>query len=198
LNRLWQACASSVVCDCGAISACSEGLSEATPLESKIKKHISRSENSRHRIMPNTYTSLHYHIIFSTKNREPWIDREWRYRLWEYLGGTVRNLGGHSHETGGVADHVHLLVSLKPTQMISKVMQEVKKSSSMWVHDELRISGFAWQDGYAAFTVSASVLPKVLSYVQNQEEHHRTRTFREELEELLTKSGVVFDPKYLD
>lgn len=116
----------------------------------------------------------------------------------KYLVGTVRNLGGHSHEIGGVSDHVHLLLSLKPTQMISKVMQEVKKSSSKWVHDELHIPGFAWQDGYAAFTVSVSVMPKVLAYVQNQEEHHRTRTFREELEELLTKSGVVFDPKYLD
>ncbi len=110
----------------------------------------------------------------------------------------IRNMGGVSHEIGGVADHVHLLVSLKPTHMLSKVMQEVKKASSVWVHDELRIPGFAWQDGYAAFTVSASALPKVIAYVKNQEEHHRTKSFREELEEMLMKSGVVFDPKYLD
>ena len=148
--------------------------------------------------MANTYTSLHYHLTFSTKARETWIDREWRYRLWEYLGGMIRNMGGVSHEIGGVADHVHLLVSLKPTHMLSKVMQEVKKASSVWVHDELRIPGFAWQDGYAAFTVSASALPKVIAYVKNQEEHHRTKSFRQELEEMLTKSGVVFDPKYLD
>ena len=104
--------------------------------------------------MANIYTSLHYYIIFSTKDREMWIDREWRYSLWEYLSG-------HSHEIGGVAVHVHLLVSLKPTQMISKVVQEVKKSSSAWVHDKVRVPGFAWQDGYAAFTVSASALSKV-------------------------------------
>jgi REP element-mobilizing transposase RayT len=148
--------------------------------------------------MANTYTSLHYHFTFSTKDREMWIDREWRYRLWEYLGGMIRNMDGYSHEIGGVADNVHLLVSLKPTHMISKFMQEVKKTSSAWVHDELRIPGFAWQDGYAAFTVSASALPKVIAYVKNQEEHHRTKSFRKELEEMLTKSGVAFDPKYLD
>ena len=148
--------------------------------------------------MANTYTSLHYHLTFSTKAREMWIDREWRYRLWEYLGGMIRIMGGVSNEIGGVADHVHLLVSLKPTHMLSKVMQEVKKASSVWVHDELRIPGFAWQDGYAAFTVSASALPKVIAYVKKQEEHHRTKSFREALEEMLMKSGVVFDPKYLD
>ncbi|MCE9518628.1 MAG: transposase [Verrucomicrobia bacterium] len=74
----------------------------------------------------------------------------------------------------------------------------MKKNSSMWVHREMRIPGFAWQDGYAAFTVSASVLPDVMVYVREQEEHHRTRGFREELEMLLMKSGVSFDPKYLD
>lgn len=148
--------------------------------------------------MPNTYTSLHYHVFFSTRNREPWLAQEWRYRLWEYLGGCMRNLGGHSHEVGGVSDHVHLVFSLKPTQMISKVMQEIKKSSSAWVHDELRIPGFAWQDGYTAITVSPSALERVIAYVSNQEEHHRTKAFREEMEEFLSKSGVAFDPKYLD
>jgi REP element-mobilizing transposase RayT len=145
------------------------------------------------RAMPNTYTCLHYHIVF-----EPWITKEWRHRLFEYLGGTIRGMGGHSHEVGGVFDHVHLAISLKPTHTISKVLQELKKNSSVWVHEEMRIPGFAWQDGYAAFTVSASVLPDVTAYVREQEEHHRTRSFREELERLLKKSGVSFDPKYLD
>ena len=149
-------------------------------------------------VMPNTYTSLHYHFVFSTRNRERWIAPEWRYRLFEYLGGTLRGMGGHSHEIGGVADHVHLVVSLKPTHTVSKVLQELKKNSSSWVHDELHIPGFAWQDGYAAFTVSASALPDVVAYARDQEEHHRTRSFREELELLLKKSGVSFDPKYLD
>ncbi len=148
--------------------------------------------------MPNTYTSLHCHIVFSTKNREPWIAKDLRCRLWEYLGGTIRGLGGQPHEVGGVADHVHLAVALKPTHTLSKVMQELKKNSSTWVHKELRIPGFAWQDGYAAFSVSASVLPHVVAYVRDQEAHHRTKSFREELEMLLKKSGVDFDPKFLD
>jgi putative transposase len=148
--------------------------------------------------MPNTYTSLHYHIFFSTKNRETWITKEWRDRLWEYLGGTVRGLGGHPHQIGGVADHVHLAVGLKPTHSISKVLQDLKKSSSAWIHDELRVPGFAWQDGYTALTVSASVLPKLVEYIVNQEPHPRRKTFREEMEEFLRKAGVKFDPKYID
>jgi putative transposase len=148
--------------------------------------------------MPNTFTSLHYHVFFSTKNRELWISQEWRARLWEYLGGTLRGLRGHPHQIGGVADHVHLAVGLKPTHSISKVLQELKKASSAWVHHELRIPGFAWQDGYTALTVSASVLPKLVGYVANQEQHHRRKTFREEMEEFLRKAGVKFDPKYLD
>lgn len=148
--------------------------------------------------MPNTYTSLHYHIVFSTKNREPWITKEWRSRLFEYLGGTLRGLGGHPHEVGGVSDHVHIVASLKPMHAISKVLQDLKKNSSVWVHKEMHIPGFAWQDGYAAFTVSASVLPNVIAYARDQEAHHRTRSFREELEMMLKKSGVGFEPKYLD
>jgi putative transposase len=93
---------------------------------------------------------------------------------------------------------VHLAVGLKPTHSVSKVLQEVKKASSAWVHDELRVPSFAWQDGYTVLTVSASVLPKLVDYVANQELHHRRKTFREEMEEFLRKAGVKFDPKYLD
>jgi len=82
-----------------------------------------------------------------------------------------------SHQIGGVADHVHLAVGLKPTHSVSKVLQELKKASSAWVHHELRLPGFAWQDGYTALTVSASVLPKLIDYVANQERHHRRKTF---------------------
>jgi REP element-mobilizing transposase RayT len=147
--------------------------------------------------MPNTFSSLHYHIFFSTKKREPWINPEWRDRLWEYLGGTIRGLGGHPHQIGGVADHVHLAVGLKPTHSVSKVLQELKKASSAWVHHELRLPAFAWQDGYTALTVSASVLPKIVDCVANQEPRHRRKTVREELEEFLRKAGVKYDPKYL-
>ena len=97
-----------------------------------------------------------------------------------------------------MADHVHLLVGLKATHCLADFMRELKKSSSVWVHDEIRVHRFAWQEGYAAFTVSPSTRPEVQSYIARQEVHHRNRTFREELVEMLEKAGVEYDPRYLD
>ncbi|MFC7337329.1 IS200/IS605 family transposase [Haloferula chungangensis] len=149
------------------------------------------------RAMPSTYTCLHYHLVFSTKHREPWIGEGWRDELHSYMGGVVRGLDGQPEGIGGVADHVHLLVSLKPTNCLSDFMRELKKASSAWVKDS-RFPGFQWQEGYAAFTVSASAREAVKRYIANQEEHHRTKSFREELVEFLEKSGVSYDPEYLD
>jgi REP element-mobilizing transposase RayT len=148
--------------------------------------------------MASTYLSLHYHLVFSTKNREALIAPEWRARLYDYLGGTIRGLGGFPEGVGGVADHVHLLVGLKATSCISDVMRELKKASSAWVHDEIGLRTFAWQEGYAAFTVSATSRDGVKQYIASQEEHHRLKSFREELLEMLGKAGIQYDPKYLD
>jgi REP-associated tyrosine transposase len=148
--------------------------------------------------MSSTFLSLHYHVVFSTKQRASAIRDEWRPRLHEYLGGTVRGLGAHSEMTGGTADHVHLLFELKATHMLSDFMRELKKASSIWVHDEIPLRSFAWQEGYAAFTVSASGLEEVRRYIENQDEHHRQRSFRDELKILLQRSGVKFDERYLD
>ena len=148
--------------------------------------------------MPSTYLSLHYHLVFSTKNREAIIAPEWRARLHDYLGGTIRGLGGFPEGVGGVADHVHLLVGLKATHCLADVMRELKKASSGWLHEELGLPAFAWQEGYAAFTVSATSREAVRSYITNQEEHHRVKSFREELVEMLNKAGIEYVPKYLD
>ena len=148
--------------------------------------------------MPSTYLSLHYHLVFSTKNRVPTIDSAWKSRLHEYLGGTIRGLGGVPDEIGGIADHVHLLVGLKATHCLADVMRDLKKASSMWVHEALGLPHFAWQEGYAAFTVSATARESVRRYIVNQEEHHRGTTFREEVIQMLDKAGVAYDPKYLD
>ena len=149
-------------------------------------------------IMSSTYLSLHYHLVFSTKNRETIIAPEWRARLHDYLGGTIRGLGGFPEGVGGVADHVHLLVGLKATHCLADVMRELKKASSTWVHEEIGLRSFAWQEGYAAFTVSATSRDGVRHYIANQEEHHRVKSFREELIEMLNKAGIEYDPKYLD
>ncbi len=148
--------------------------------------------------MASTHTQLLYHLIFSTKNREAMIDSSWRDRLHEYLGGVVAGLGGAPQGVGGVADHVHLLVGLKPTHCLSDFMRDLKKSSSIWVSEQIGLKSFRWQEGYAAFTVSASVRESVRAYIAGQEEHHRRKTFREELIGILEKSGVAYDPRYLD
>lgn len=148
--------------------------------------------------MSSTYLSLHYHLVFGTKNREALIAPEWRARLHDYLGGTIRGLGGYSEEVGGVGDHVHLLVGLKATHCLADVLRELKKASSIWVHNELGLRSFGWQEGYAAFTVSATSREAVRHYIANQEQHHRVKSFREELVGMLNKAGVEYDPKYFD
>ena len=111
-----------------------------------------------------TYSSLYYHLVFGTKWREPLIVPGWRGRLHEYLGGTIAGLGGFPQGIGGTIDHVHLLIGLKPSHCLADVMRELKKASSVWVHDEIRLPAFAWQEGYAAFTVSAPSRASIQSY----------------------------------
>ena len=96
--------------------------------------------------MASTFLSLYYHLTFSTKHREPLIAAEWRPRLHQYLGGTINGLGGVSQIVGGVADHVHLLVGLKATHCLADVMRELKKASSIWVHEQIGLHEFAWQE----------------------------------------------------
>jgi REP element-mobilizing transposase RayT len=135
---------------------------------------------------------------FRHKNREPLIDAEWRSSLHEYLGGTISALDGFPQGVGGVADHVHLLVGLKATHCLADVLRELKKASSIWVHRQIGMISFAWHEGYAAFTVSATAREGVQKYIANQEEHHRSQSFRAELVGMLAKAGIEYDEKYLD
>jgi putative transposase len=147
--------------------------------------------------MSSTHLSLHYHIVFGTKNHEPMIQPAWRGDLYAYLGGIIRTADGIAESIGGVSDHVHLLIGLRATHRLADVIRELKAVSSGWVHNEIGMRGFAWQEGYGAFTVSASQGEAVRQYIQRQAEHHRTRTFREEYLELLRRSSVEFDERYL-
>jgi REP element-mobilizing transposase RayT len=148
--------------------------------------------------MPSTYTSLHYHIIFGTKHRTPWIAPSWRDRLHEYLGGTVRGLDGVPEAVGGVDDHVHLLAGLRPTHTIADFVRELKKAGTAWVRENELEAEFAWHEGYAAFTVSPTARASVKAYVRDQPEHHRRRDLLEELKWLLEKAGIAYDPQYLE
>ena len=147
--------------------------------------------------MPSTHLSLHYHIIFSTKERRALIENDWRERLHAFLGGAVRKLGGVAEAVGGTDDHVHLLIGLRATHCLADVVKDVKTSSSRWVHSELQKPLFAWQTGYGAFTVSVSQIERVRNYVLNQQAHHRKQLFQDEYVELLQKAGVKYDERYL-
>ena len=146
--------------------------------------------------MGSTFFSLHYHIVFSTKERLPLIKSDWRPRLHSYLGGIIRGMNGVSEVVGGVADHVHILASLRPIHCLADLMRDLKKDSSNWVKDNFD-RRFAWQEGYAAFTVSPSATEGVHRYIVNQEAHHGRHSFADELKELLEKAGVEYEERYL-
>jgi len=148
--------------------------------------------------MGSAYLALHYHLVFATKQRQPLIKDQWQSRLHDYLGGTINGLGGFSQGVGGIADHVHLLVGLKATHCLADVMRELKKASSIWVHDEIGNRDFAWQEGYAAFSVSPTARDAVKGYIARQAEHHRQQNSWSELLDLLKQAGIEYDPRYFE
>ena len=148
--------------------------------------------------MANTYTSLHYHFTFSTKNREPWINQSIEKRVWRYIGGVARTHKMTAIQVGGIEDHIHALIMAPPRLSPSQIAQYLNGDSSKWIHEEFsKLRGFAWQEGYGGFTVSKSQVPDLIAYIKNQREHHRRKTFQEECLELLEKHGVDYDERYL-
>ena len=148
--------------------------------------------------MSHSYVSNLMHCTFSTKDRYPAIDSELEARLWPYLGGIAKENRMKALAIGGTADHVHALLSLPGMMSFAKAIQLVKGGSSKWVHDNFsNQKKFAWQEGYGAFSVSASQVPKTIAYINNQKEHHRKKSFDEEFLELLKKHRIEFDSRYV-
>ena len=148
--------------------------------------------------MANTYTSLFYHIVFSTKGRVPCIQPAIAPRIWEYIDGVARAHKVTALQVGGIADHAHVLIMAPPTIAPSNIAQYRKGDSSTWIHATFpALKNFAWQEGFGAFTVSKSARQIVIDYIQNQPEHHRQRTFQAEYLELLQKHDVDYDERYL-
>lgn len=148
--------------------------------------------------MPSTYTNLLYHIVFSTKQRRPYITEDLREELCRYIGGIIRAEGGVQLEIGGTSDHIHILAKLKPAISVSEILNKVKSNSSKWANDQkMKVRKFAWQEGYSAFSVSESQVPNLVQYIRSQEEHHRKQSFQEELLALLELHGIEYDPTYL-
>ena len=145
-----------------------------------------------------SYVSSYFHCVFSAKERRPLITPALQCRLWPFMAGIARQNKMQAIEIGGVADHVHILLSLPATIAPAKALQLIKGGSSKWVHEtfpEHRL--FAWQEKYGAFSVSVSQLDKIIRYIQGQEAHHRTRPFKEEFLALLKKHRVEYDERYL-
>ena len=147
--------------------------------------------------MPQSLSKVLVHLIFSTKHREPLIGPEIRPRLHAYMVGILDNLKSPSLQTGGVADHVHILCLLSRTISQVELVEEVKKSSSKWMKAEGGVPGFSWQAGYGAFSIGESQADTVIKYIQNQEEHHRTVTFQEEYRRFLERYQVAYDERYV-
>ncbi|MBL8188344.1 MAG: IS200/IS605 family transposase [Acidobacteria bacterium] len=148
--------------------------------------------------MANTYASLHYHLIFSTKNRAAFIKPEIEQRIWAYLGGVARAHKMMALQIGGCDDHIHALVMAPPVIAPSQIAQYLKGDSSKWIHEAFpELRDFAWQEGYGAFTVSKSNLESVVAYIQNQRVHHQHKSFQDEYRDFLQKHGVEYDERYV-
>jgi putative transposase len=148
--------------------------------------------------MPQLLSKVIIHIIFSTKDREPWLDRDVRPRMHAYVATICRDLNAEALRVGGVADHLHIVTTLPRTLSQAAMVETLKKTSSKWIKGlDSKYRQSYWQRGYGAFSVSASQLNAVLEYVGDQEEHHRTRSFQEEYRDFLCKCGVKFDERYV-
>ena len=145
-----------------------------------------------------TFTQIYYHIIFSTKNRELVLLAEHRKPLFAYIWGIIKNNNGHVYRINGVDDHVHIFTSLHPSVCLADLVKAIKVGSSQWMKSEGLCPHFShWQDGYGAFTHSNAEKDALVDYIRGQEEHHKKKTFQDELRQFLVDAGVVFDERYL-
>jgi putative transposase len=172
------------------LAARADGRNEGVWRPREGRHHIAGGENPRRGLL--------YHIVFSTKNREPLIRESFRDELEKYMAGITRNEGGILLGVGGMPDHIHLIAKFKPDRSVAEMVRLIKANSSKWVNEKHGAPGrFAWQGGYGAFSVSQSQLDALKAYVGNQQTHHRTRSFQDEYRDFLIKHDVEFDERYL-
>lgn len=148
--------------------------------------------------MGSTFTNLLYHLVFSTKNRNDWIQNGFRNALYSYIGGIIRSEKGKMITIGGTTNHLHILAKFSQCATVSNMLQHIKGNSSKWLNEqEFMPFRFSWQTGYGAFTVSESMVDMVSKYIENQETHHKKMTFQQEFLMLLKKHHIEYDEKYL-
>jgi REP element-mobilizing transposase RayT len=174
------------------------GASPRTVDANHGQSRAAATQNWEKALVAGTYTTLYYHIVFSTKSRQPLINVEFEDRLHQYIAGIIRGVEGTSIEINGTADHVHILTILPPKIALSDALRDIKANSSKWVHETHRdLHEFAWQDGFAAFTVSRSQVEPVRQYIRDQKIHHRQSDYKQELLGLLDKHEIEYDERYI-
>lgn len=145
-----------------------------------------------------TYTQILYHLVFSTKDRQPCLNADRREDLYKFIWGILQKKDCHLYRIGGVEDHIHILCGIHPSLSISTLVKDIKIATSRCIKAENMFPGFdGWQDGYGAFTCSWNERDRLIEYIKNQVNHHREISFRDELEMFLKEAGVEYDPKYL-
>lgn len=148
--------------------------------------------------MANTYTQLYFHIVFAVKGRANLIAVNWKDELYKYISGVIANKNQKLMIINGMPNHVHLLIGTKPTCNLSDLVRDIKANSSKWINEKQFVSGkFEWQTGFGAFTVSQSGINKVIDYIKNQEEHHKSKTFKEEYIDFLKAYEIEYKPEYI-
>lgn len=148
--------------------------------------------------MANTYTQIHIQFVFAVKFRDAVIHSSWKDELYRYMTGIVQNNKHKLIAINGMPDHIHILIGMRPTQSISDLMQDIKGSSSKWINQKGFIKGkFEWQEGYGAFSYGKSQVKDVIAYIENQEQHHSRKTFRDEYMDFLKKFDVEYDEQYI-
>jgi putative transposase len=148
--------------------------------------------------VPQSLANVLVHIVFSTKRREPCISNEIESELYPYLASVCQAVDSPAHIIGGTENHIHLAITLGRTTSLAKLLEELKKNSSKWIKTKgSRYASFAWQNGYGAFSIGQSQLASLKRYIVGQKEHHRTRTFEEELREILKRYQVHYDERYV-
>jgi len=152
----------------------------------------------KHKAMANTYTQIYLQLVFSVKGRQNLIQISWKDELHKYICGIVNGKQQKVFAIGGMSDHIHILVSLKPTIAVSDLVREIKSNSSKWINEKGFINGkFQWQEGFGAFSYSQSQLDTVITYINNQELHHQTKSFKEEYIETLKTFNLEYEDKFL-
>jgi len=148
--------------------------------------------------MANTYTQIYLHVVFSVKRRQNLIHNDWKEELYKYICGIVNGKEQKVYAIGGVADHIHILLSIKSNIALSDLVRDIKANSSKWINEKGLVTGkFQWQEGFGAFSYAQSQLDTVIAYINNQEQHHKKKAFKDEYLELLQKFNVDYDDNYL-